>query len=79
MKQKDLSGIHEQLTDLFPQPQSVEEWQPYKLSEEQKAQFKPIPIELKKGYATFHHPLTVHGSATFHLKPLGGWYTALSF
>jgi len=23
---------------------------------------KPVPIELKKGYATFHHPLLVHGS-----------------
>ncbi|GLR19004.1 phytanoyl-CoA dioxygenase family protein [Portibacter lacus] len=32
------------------------------LSEEQKEQFKPVPIELKKGYATFHHPLMVHGS-----------------
>src|SRR5690606_19516184 len=32
------------------------------LTEEQKAAFKPIPIELKKGYATFHHPLMVHGS-----------------
>ena len=32
------------------------------LSEEQKAEFKPVPIELKKGYATFHHPLLVHGS-----------------
>lgn len=32
------------------------------LSDEQKAAFKPIPIELKKGYATFHHPLLVHGS-----------------
>jgi len=32
------------------------------LTEEQKAEFKPIPIELKKGYATFHHPLMVHGS-----------------
>jgi len=32
------------------------------LSEEQKAEFKPVPIELKKGYATFHHPLMVHGS-----------------
>jgi ectoine hydroxylase-related dioxygenase (phytanoyl-CoA dioxygenase family) len=28
----------------------------------QKAEFRPIPIELKKGYATFHHPLMVHGS-----------------
>ncbi len=32
------------------------------LNEEQKADFKPIPIELKKGYASFHHPLMVHGS-----------------
>ena len=32
------------------------------LTEEQKAQFKPVPIEMKKGYATFHHPLMVHGS-----------------
>jgi ectoine hydroxylase-related dioxygenase (phytanoyl-CoA dioxygenase family) len=32
------------------------------LTEEQKAAFKPIPIELKKGYGTFHHPLLVHGS-----------------
>ena len=32
------------------------------LSEDQKAQFKPVKIELKKGEATFHHPLLVHGS-----------------
>jgi ectoine hydroxylase-related dioxygenase (phytanoyl-CoA dioxygenase family) len=32
------------------------------LTGEQNAQFKPIPIELKKGYAAFHHPLMVHGS-----------------
>src|SRR5699024_1911087 len=32
------------------------------LTEEQKSQFKPIPIVLKKGYGTFHHPLLVHGS-----------------
>jgi len=32
------------------------------LTEEQKKEFKPVPIELKKGYATFHHPLMVHGS-----------------
>jgi len=32
------------------------------LTDEQKAQFKPIPIELKKGHGTFHHPLLVHGS-----------------
>ena len=32
------------------------------LSQEQKEQFKPVAIELKKGTATFHHPLMVHGS-----------------
>jgi hypothetical protein len=32
------------------------------LTEEQKNEFKPVPIELKKGYAAFHHPLLVHGS-----------------
>lgn len=32
------------------------------LNEEQKEAFKPVPVELKKGYASFHHPLAVHGS-----------------
>ena len=32
------------------------------LSEAQKAQFKPVAIELKKGECSFHHPLMVHGS-----------------
>jgi ectoine hydroxylase-related dioxygenase (phytanoyl-CoA dioxygenase family) len=32
------------------------------LSDEQRAQFKPIPAELTKGCAAFHHPLMVHGS-----------------
>ena len=32
------------------------------LSPEQRADFKPVPIELKKGECTFHHPLMVHGS-----------------
>jgi ectoine hydroxylase-related dioxygenase (phytanoyl-CoA dioxygenase family) len=32
------------------------------LSEEQRAAFRPVPIELKKGEASFHHPLMVHGS-----------------
>ncbi|MFL6230956.1 MAG: phytanoyl-CoA dioxygenase family protein [Pyrinomonadaceae bacterium] len=32
------------------------------LSEEQKRDFKPVAIELKKGEASFHHPLMVHGS-----------------
>jgi len=32
------------------------------LTEDQKAEFKPVPIELKRGHAAFHHPLMVHGS-----------------
>ena len=32
------------------------------LSDAQKEQFKPVAIELKKGEASFHHPLMVHGS-----------------
>ncbi|HEY4154625.1 MAG TPA: phytanoyl-CoA dioxygenase family protein [Puia sp.] len=32
------------------------------LTEEQKALFKPVPIPLKAGYASFHHPLLIHGS-----------------
>jgi ectoine hydroxylase-related dioxygenase (phytanoyl-CoA dioxygenase family) len=32
------------------------------LSTEQKKLFKPVAIELKKGMATFHHPLMLHGS-----------------
>ena len=32
------------------------------LTEDQKREFKPVAIELKKGWASFHHPLMVHGS-----------------
>ena len=32
------------------------------LTNEQKADFKPVAIELKRGEASFHHPLMVHGS-----------------
>ena len=32
------------------------------LSNEQRLQFKPVPIELKKGECSFHHPLMIHGS-----------------
>lgn len=33
------------------------------LTAEQKEDFKhKVPVEMKKGYATFHHPLTMHGS-----------------
>ena len=32
------------------------------LSDDQKRQFKPVAVELKKGEGSFHHPLMVHGS-----------------
>lgn len=32
------------------------------LDEDQKEAFRPVPIELKRGQCTFHHPLMVHGS-----------------
>jgi ectoine hydroxylase-related dioxygenase (phytanoyl-CoA dioxygenase family) len=32
------------------------------LSDEQKKEFVPVAIEMKKGYGTFHHPLLLHGS-----------------
>ena len=43
------------LTDDMNSIQSV-------LSDEQKDRFKPVAIELKKGEASFHHPLMIHGS-----------------
>ena len=32
------------------------------LSDEQKQSFNPVAIELKKGFASFHHPRMIHGS-----------------
>ena len=32
------------------------------LTPEQRKQFKPVPIELKRGECSFHHPLMLHGS-----------------
>ncbi len=32
------------------------------LSDDQKESINPVPMELKKGHACFHHPLMVHGS-----------------
>ena len=32
------------------------------LSDEQRAGFRPVAVELKRGEASFHHPLLVHGS-----------------
>lgn len=33
------------------------------LSEEQRAAFTPVAVELPRGYAAFHHPLMLHGSS----------------
>jgi ectoine hydroxylase-related dioxygenase (phytanoyl-CoA dioxygenase family) len=33
------------------------------LTPEQRAQFNPVAVELRKGEASFHHPLMVHGSS----------------
>jgi ectoine hydroxylase-related dioxygenase (phytanoyl-CoA dioxygenase family) len=32
------------------------------LGPELAEQFQPVPVELKRGYASFHHPLMMHGS-----------------
>ncbi|XFE76421.1 phytanoyl-CoA dioxygenase family protein [Algoriphagus halophilus] len=32
------------------------------LNEQQLKEFNPVAVPLKAGYATFHHPLMVHGS-----------------
>lgn len=32
------------------------------LTDEQKTHFRPVPIELKAGECSFHHPMMVHGS-----------------
>ena len=51
--------------DLLPKPalagtmdaiQSV-------LTDDQRAQFQPVAVELPRGFAAFHHPLMLHGSS----------------
>ena len=32
------------------------------LTEEERGAFHPVPVVLRRGEASFHHPLTVHGS-----------------
>ena len=32
------------------------------LDDQQKAHFRPVPVEFAKGHASFHHSLTIHGS-----------------
>ena len=50
--------------DLLPKPALAGDMDAIQsvLSAEQKKLFKPVAIELKKGMATFHHPLMLHGS-----------------
>ncbi|HEV7377236.1 MAG TPA: phytanoyl-CoA dioxygenase family protein [Pyrinomonadaceae bacterium] len=36
------------------------------LTDEQQREFEPVAIELKRGEASFHHPLMVHGSYENH-------------
>ena len=32
------------------------------LTEDERSQFNPVPSGLKRGEASFHHPMMVHGS-----------------
>jgi ectoine hydroxylase-related dioxygenase (phytanoyl-CoA dioxygenase family) len=50
--------------DLLPKPALAGDMDAIQsvLSDDQKKEFKPVAIELKKGMATFHHPLMLHGS-----------------
>lgn len=54
----DLSTRHELITGLAGDMKAINA----ALSEEQNREFKPVAIELKKGEASFHHPLMIHGS-----------------
>jgi ectoine hydroxylase-related dioxygenase (phytanoyl-CoA dioxygenase family) len=50
--------------DLLPKPALAGDMDAIQsvLSDEQKKLFRPVAIEMKKGMATFHHPLMLHGS-----------------
>ena len=50
--------------DLLPRDQLAGDMDSVlsRLSEEQRAVFRPVPIELRAGEASFHHPMTLHGS-----------------
>ena len=53
------NGMPLPITDAsFGKMKSIEEV----LTEEELENFKPIPSNLKRGEASFHHPLMVHGS-----------------
>lgn len=50
--------------NLLPKPQLAGDMDAISsvLTQEQKAMFKPVAIELKRGECSFHHPLMLHGS-----------------
>lgn len=64
MTATDLGLTHELLTDLFPQPQSPDEWEQYLLSDEQLRQYK------EKGY--------VHGVRLLNDRQVDALRTQLS-
>jgi ectoine hydroxylase-related dioxygenase (phytanoyl-CoA dioxygenase family) len=43
------------------------------LTPDQRDQFKPVPIELKAGECSFHHPLMVHGSFENRSESPAAW------
>jgi ectoine hydroxylase-related dioxygenase (phytanoyl-CoA dioxygenase family) len=62
MKTVDMSMYHRPVGNLFTWPDDEKEWEQYRLTEEQLVVSTTVPTEVKRGYATFHHPLLVHGS-----------------
>ena len=50
------------LLDSMKEMTAMERIESY-YTEEQRAEFKPVAIEIRKGEASFHHPLMVHGSS----------------
>lgn len=51
--------------DLLPKPALAGTMEAIRsvLTEEQRAQFVPVAVELPRGFASFHHPLMLHGSS----------------
>ena len=50
--------------DLLPQGSLADDMDAVfdRLTDDQKAQFKPVAVKLRAGEASFHHPKMVHGS-----------------
>ena len=49
---------------MFSWPQSEKDWSRYRLKDEQVIFFNRngYHVEMERGYASFHHPLLIHGS-----------------